>query len=74
MAAPAMDRAAPVSATQITRGSRTDRMMEPALTAGIGLFMIAAQITLTVSLTGMLTLPTHTHTTAAVKRIAVNSR
>ena len=49
-------------------------MIELALTAVMGLRMTAAQITLTVSLTGMLTLPTHTQTTAAARRIAVNSR
>ena len=74
MAAPAMDRDAPVSATQITLGRRTERMMELARIGGMGFFTIAAQITVRVSFTGTRTLPTQTHSTSVANMTAVKSR
>ena len=61
MAAPASTRAAPVRATHSTRGSRTGTMTERARLFSEGRPFTASQITLKISLAGMLTLPRQRH-------------
>ena len=63
IATPPRDNAAPVNATQMTRGSLTDKIMETAEDWGIGFFIIAFVMMETVSLKGILALPMHTQRT-----------
>jgi uncharacterized protein (UPF0303 family) len=61
MAPPQIERDAPVSATQITLGNLTDRIIEGiAIVSGIGMPQREFHIMVIVSLMGMLTLPTET--------------
>jgi hypothetical protein len=73
MAAPLIDSAAPVSATQITRGSRTESRMEyAALSAGAGILLTDRHIIVIISAGGIRTLPAATHIAKVISDAARN--
>ena len=73
MAAPHRDRAAPTAATQSTRGRRTGRMMLGARdSASCARPSTALTSVRTVSFSGRLTLPRHTHSNREAAVTAVN--
>ena len=74
MAAPHMDKAAPASVTQRTRGSRTFSIMFLAMFSGRGKPQAAFQTAVTVSEKEILTLPTQMHRTIVKKSAAVRRR
>ena len=74
MAAPHSARHAPTSATHSTRGMRTERMMDLAMMFGISRPETAAPTTVSVSRSGILTLPTHTHRIMLARVITENSK
>lgn len=61
IAPPHIDKDAPTSATQITLGSLTDKMIGLDIPSGTGKPQMLFQINRAVSFRGMLTLPTQTH-------------
>ena len=74
IAPPQSESAAPVSATQSTRGKRTERMIGTEMPSGIGNPQIAFQMTVTVSFSGRLTLPTQTHSAITASVTSENRR
>ena len=73
MAAPQSESDAPTSATHSTRGRRTEIMIDWEIPAGTGNPNKVLQIAVTVSKTGMVTLPRQTHMiiTARVARLNI---
>ncbi len=70
MAAPHREREAPTRATQRTRGRRTKTMTDWDIPSGAGRPNMVFQMAVSVSLTGMATLPAHTQSSIAARVIA----
>jgi|SRR5690554_1927371 hypothetical protein len=73
IAPPQMERDAPVSATQITLGNLTDRIIDGiAIVSGIGMPQRKFHIVVIVSLMGIVTLPTETQSAKVKNTTPIN--